>query len=247
MKLECFPLVSHPPDLVPGRPQRDWMEMFDDRHPYRCLPMTMANTTGWELLCPMGFTVEWNGGKQIQDITFIPDSPHPDFHTFALSHFAHGVVTFPTGYMFRTPPGWSILCGGAPNHIKHGIQPLVGLIETHWLPFPFAMNWRFTSPGEVRFEKGEPFCFITVIEDKKIEEFDAVYRSLDAEPDLKAQYEAWKRTRTQFNARLFRGDPDAKRAAWQRFYFRGELPDEIEDKPIDHVNKRRLKPPHRTS
>ena len=172
MKLECYPLVSHPPELVPGRPLRDWMDSFAGRHPYRCLPLSMANTSGWELLCPMGFTATWNGGPRLQDITFIPEKPHPDFHNFALSHFSHGVVTFPTGYMFRTPPGWSILCGGPPNHLKNGIQPLVGLVETDWLPFPFAMNWRFTQPGRVRFEQGEPFCFFTLVEDKKLEDVD---------------------------------------------------------------------------
>ncbi len=255
MKLECFPLVSHPPELVPGRPQREWMDEFADRHPYRCLPMTMANSTGWELLCPMGFTARWNGGPHLSDISFTPDTPHPDFPAFALSHFGRGVVSFPVGYMFRTEPGWSVLCGGSPNHIKHGIQPLVGLIETDWLPFPFAMNWKFTAPGKVHFEKGEPFCFFTLIEDKKLEAVEVVTRSLNSEPDLQGQYEAWKKTRTQFNARLMRSEPDAMKAAWQRFYFRGELPEEpaaetaaaTEQKHVDHVNRRRLKAPRRTS
>jgi hypothetical protein len=246
MKLECFPLVSHPPELVPGRPNRAWMDAFDDRHAYRCLPLTMANTTGWEMLCPMGFTAEWNGGKMIADITFTPDIPHPDFPNFVASYFSHGVITFPPGYMFRTPPGWSMWCGGSPNHIKHGIQPLMGLIETDWLPFPFAMNWRFTAPGRIRFEKGEPFCFITLVEDKKLEDFDLVVRSLESDPELKGQYDAWAKKRIQFNARLFRGDPDAMKAAWQRFYFRGEAPEApAEARPVDHVNKRRLSAPHR--
>ena len=245
MKLECYPLVDRPPELVPGRPLRDWMDSFAGRHPYRCLPLSMANTSGWELLCPMGFTATWNGGPRIQDITFIPETPHPDFHSFALSHFSHGVVTFPTGYMFRTPPGWSMWVMGPPNQIKDGIQPLAGVVETDWLPFPFTMNWRFTAPGRVRFERGEPFCFFTLVEDKKLEEVDVVFRSLDANPDLKAQYEAWKTARTQFNARLFRGDPTAQKESWQRFYFRGEVPEVVDAKPTDHVNKRRLKAPHR--
>ena len=44
-----------------GRSAAGWTH-FADRHPYRCLPLTMANTTGWEILCPVGFTAEWNGG-----------------------------------------------------------------------------------------------------------------------------------------------------------------------------------------
>ena len=103
MKLECFATTQRPPDIVPGRPQRAWMEAFDERHPYRCLPLTMANTTGWEILSPVAFTAEWNGGGHQDDITLTPDHPHPDFHDFAKSHFSAGVLTFHTGYLFRTP------------------------------------------------------------------------------------------------------------------------------------------------
>ena len=245
MQIECFPLTNRPPEIVPGRPQRGWMERFEDRHPYRCLPLTMANCTGWEILCPMAFEAEWNGGKMQTDITLTPDVGHPDFHDFAKSHFSHGVVTFHTGYMFRTAPGWSMWCGGPPNHIKDGIQPLVGLVETDWLPFPFTMNWHFTRPGRVRFEKGEPFCFISIMEDKKLEGVDMVIRALDSDPDLYGQYEAWANRRAEFNARLFRQDPETMKAAWQRYYFRGEMPEETDYKPKDHVNKRRMQTPRR--
>src|SRR6201995_5233710 len=106
LELECFPTAARPPEIVPGPPQRAWMDRFAERHPYRCLPLTMANTTGWELLCPMGFTAEWNGGLQQTDITIRADHPHPDFHEFAKSHFSSGVLTLQPGYLFRTPPGW---------------------------------------------------------------------------------------------------------------------------------------------
>ena len=242
MQLECFPTIGRPPELVPARPERKWMDEFTNRHPYRCLPMTMANSTGWELLCPVGFTATWNGGKEASDITLTPDRPHPEFSHFVVSHFTHGVVTMHPQYLFRTPPGWGMMCSGAPNHIKDGIQPLVGLIETDWLPFPFTMNWVFTRPGKVRFEKGEPFCFITLVEHHKVEQFQPVLKQMDSDPTMKGQFEAWNRQRTSFNKRLANGDPAAAKEAWQRFYFKGELPEETGPAPADHVNKRRLKP-----
>ena len=243
MLLECFSTSLRPPDLVPGRPQRAWMEKFDERHPYRCLPLTMANTTGWDILCPVGFTAEWNGGGHQHDITLWPDHPHPDFHDFAKSHFSGGVLTFHTGYLFRTPPGWSMMCMGPPNHVKDGIQPLVGLIETDWLPFPFTMNWIFTRPGRVRFERGESFCFITLMQDRAAADFDVVQRQLDSDPDLRGQYDAWLTRRSEFNTRLEKGDPETVKEAWQRFYFRGELPENTGPQPKAHVNKRRMKSP----
>lgn len=50
LELECYPMTPRPPDLVPGRQSRNWMDAFASRHPYRCLPLNMANTTGWEIL-----------------------------------------------------------------------------------------------------------------------------------------------------------------------------------------------------
>ncbi len=243
MELECYAVDPRPPEIVPGRPQRAWMDHFTDRHPYRCLPLTMANTTGWELLCPMSFTAEWNGGVQQEDIRLWPDHPHPYFHEFVKSHFSHGIITFHTGYLFRTPPGWSMWTMGPPNHIKDGAQPLMGLVETDWLPFPFTMNWKFTRPGQVRFLKGEPFCFITLMQDKVLEEVDVPRRTLESDAALRAQYQAWYDQRQDFNSKLFKRDPQAVKDAWQRFYFKGELPDDTGPAPKAHVNKRRLKTP----
>jgi hypothetical protein len=240
-QLECFPLTGRPPDIVPGRPQRAWMEAFMDRHPYRCLPLTMANTSGWEILCPVGFTAEWDGGASIEAIKFYPDHPFPEFDDFVKSHFTRGIVTFHAGYLFRTPPGWSMFTSGPPNHVKDGIQALAGLVETDWLPFPFTMNWMFTRPGRVKFAKGEPFCFITLMQDKLLQEFQPVSRMMESDPELMGQYEAWRSSRTDFNARLGARDPDAIREAWQRYYFKGEIPDELGQAPKDHVNKRRMK------
>jgi hypothetical protein len=241
LQLECFPLTSRPPDIVPGRPQRAWMEAFADRHPYKCLPMTVANTSGWEILCPVGFTAEWDGGPSQSSIKFQSDHVYPEFDDFVKSHFSRGIVTFHANYLFRTPPGWSMWAMGAPNHVKDGIQPLAGLVETDWLPFPFTMNWIFTRPGRVRFAKGEPFCFITLAQDKLLEQFQPVSRTMEAEPDLLGQYDAWRRARTDFNSRLFQRDPEATREAWQRYYFKGEIPEDLGVAPASHVNKRRLK------
>jgi hypothetical protein len=243
LELECYPMTPRPPDLVPGRQSRDWMDAFASRHPYRCLPLNMANTTGWEILCPFGFAAEWNGGPSQADIVITPDRPQHDMKHFVTSHFSRGVLTMHPQYLFRTPPGWGMMCSGSPNHVKDGIQPLVGLIETDWLPFPFTMNWIFTRPGRVRFEKGEPFCFINLIEHKKVEQFQPVIRTLESNPVMHGQFEAWNRARTDFNQRLAGGDPDAAKEAWQRYYFKGELPEDLGTAPASHINKRRLKTP----
>ena len=158
------------------------------------------------------------------------------------SHFSGGVLTFHTGYLFRTDPGWAVWAMGPPNHVKDGIQPLSGLIETDWLPFPFTMNWVFTRPGRVKFSKGEPYCFITLMEHRRLEAVQPVMKTLESDPVLREQYEAWREERGAFNNRLAKGDPETAKQAWQRFYFKGEMPAETGAAPESHVNKRRLKP-----
>jgi hypothetical protein len=202
----------------------------------------MANSTGWEMLCPVSFTAEWNGGTTAEDVTVTPDHPFPGFEDFAKSHFTHGIVTFHPGYLFRSPESWSMWVMGPPNHIKDGIQPLIGLVETDWLPFPFTMNWHFTRPGKVRFLKGEPFCFITLAQDRALDTFDLVQRRMESDETLRGQYDAWHRQRDEFNKALFRGDPVAMKEAWQRFYFRGAFPEGTGDAPKAHTNRRRMKP-----
>ena len=124
MELECFPTTERPPEIVPGRQDRAWMDTFTARHPYRCLPLNMANCSGWEILCPMSFTAEWNGGLMQQDITLKPDFPNPDFHRLATSHFSHGVLTMHPGYLFRTPGrSW---CRARPIIPRTGSRPWPG-------------------------------------------------------------------------------------------------------------------------
>jgi len=68
MKLECYAIEVDPPPLIPARPDRAWMDAYPARHAYRCLPLAIANTYGWELVCPANLSIQWNGGPSISDI-----------------------------------------------------------------------------------------------------------------------------------------------------------------------------------
>lgn len=240
--LDLFKMDETTPDIKPGQPRRKWMDETSERFAYRCLPLTMANSTGWDILCPFTVDIEWTGGQGKEDI--IITSPDPDAYIegFAQSHFMHGIVTFHTGYLFRTPPGWATWVMGPPNWPKDGIAPLSGLVETDWLPFPFTMNWKMTRRGKVRFEKGEPFCFFTLSEHRRLDDITPKIRKLSSDPELEADCKAWHKSRQDFIKRLDAREDGAVKAGWQRHYMRahppgGEKPD------LDHNTKRRLKNP----
>lgn len=242
MKLNCYKIDPEAAELVPGQPDRDWMDRFSDRHPYRCLPLVMANTTGWELICPASFTATWTGGPRMEDIRLDPDDDFPNLNRLATSHFTRGVLTFHTGWLFRTEPGWDLIVSGPPNLVKDGIQPLIGVVETDWLPFPFTMNWHFTRPGSVQFKKGEPFCFITPIPHAAYDEIEPVIKDLASEPELVKEFEAWRDSRGSFLEKLGARDPATLRQGWQRHYFKGETVTG-QKREDSHINRRRLKAP----
>ncbi|WP_137109640.1 DUF6065 family protein [Rhodobacter sp. SY28-1] len=238
MRLDCYMVKPSPPPLVPGVPDRDWMDAFNQRFPYRCLPLAMANTSGWEIRCTADFQVEWDGSPSIDALKVSEEA-----QGLALSHFGGGVLTFHPGYLFRTPPGWAIWATGAPNHVKDAIQPLTGLIETDWLPFPFTMNWRMTRPGRARFKKGEPFCFITLIQHYELDAVEPVIRKLEDAPDLKAEYDAWRGARDTFLKLHAEKNPETLRQGWQKHYFNARPPQGGGTAPEIHVRKRRLEEP----
>lgn len=221
MQLICHRVDDDAPELVPARPQRNWMDAFPHRHPYRCLPMTIANAYGWELLSPVDFEAEWNGGPHKTDIVI--RSPKLAKATrLVSSHFARGVLTFHTGYLFQTDPSWELIVTGPANDPKDGIGCLTGVVETHWLPFPFTMNWQFTRPGTVRWSVGEPFCLVYPVARQAIEQTQPIIRSLNANPALKEHYVAWRDSRGEFLQGLRERNADVVKAGWQRHYFRGE-------------------------
>lgn len=229
-----------------GELDRAWMDGTDQRAAYRCLPLTIANQSGWVIPCPSAFTASWDGGpwKTSVRIDFDPPPgaaapPNPfgfNVVSFAApapvhrddritSHFGSGVVTFSIPYLFRTPPGINLWVKGPANWFKDGASPLEGVVETDWLPSTFTMNWKLTRPHyPVRFERGDPICMVVPVPRGLAERLRPVYTPLSAAPELEAEFRAWEQSRADFNAALETGDPEATRRGWQRDYVKGLTP-----------------------
>ena len=186
MKLTAYVADGHTIDIRPAPVDRDWMDNIDQRFAYRCLPLSIANAHGWEILCAAGFTAVWDGGRGLDAVKVTTD---PGNIVPALSHFGFGVLTFHVPCLFRTDVGFDLMVSGPINRPKDAIAPLTGLIETDWSPYSFTMNWQFTRPQTaVRFEKGEPFCHIMPVRRGEIETVEPELRSLSENPELQRQH-----------------------------------------------------------
>jgi hypothetical protein len=197
------------------------MDTAPESFPYRCLPLAIANSHGWEILSPCGFEACWNGGPATEDVTVVPDLG-TESQDAPVALFGQGTITFHVAGLFRTSPGWNLWVGGPPNAAKDGLAPLGGIVETDWSPFTFTMNWRFTRPNQwIRFEENEPFCFIFPIERNMIETVQPRFVPIDDAPDVKAQFEAWSRSRDAFQREVERNPPASPTDKWQKLYYRG--------------------------
>lgn len=225
MKLLAFPYGAMVPELKPARARRDWMDSFPDRHAYRCLPLAIANSFGWEVLSPCDIRIDYNGGPFANDIQISAEDGYDLVSHVAASNFTKGILTLHTGYIFRTEPGWSLLATGPVNEPRDGMAPLTGIIETDWLPYPFTMNYQLTRPGTFRIRKGEAYCHILPVLSEPVEEAEVEILPIEAEKDLKERMDGFAARRGKLLEAGVAPDPSSVREAWGREYFRGTLAD----------------------
>ena len=240
MELTAYTLGGHPLAIRPAPVERDWMEATRERFAYRCLPLNIANTHGWEILTPSGFKATWTGQDRMDAVKVFADK---GTEAPAISHFGAGVLTFHIACLFKTEPGYDLFVQGPVNAPKDAIAPLTGIIETDWAPYTFTMNWKFTRSGTVvRFEKDEPFCHFFPVRRGEVESFAPRLQPLSANPELDGQYQRWTAARAGFIGDLQQPQSQAVEEKWQKLYYRGLDADGNEVKSADHRTRLRLKP-----
>lgn len=230
MKLTVYVKPGQQPTFRPAPIGRDWMDQFPGI--YRCLPLNIGNRYGWEVLTPVGFTAQWNGGSKPLDVQIVPDGHGCE----AVAHFGNGVLTFHMPGVVQTEPGYDLMVAGPSNSPKDAIYPLTGVIETDWSPFGFTMNWKFTRDFmPVRFEAGEPICRFYPVKRHELQQFEPIIRPFSDNPALEREHDAWSEKRAGTLARNHKGED-----AWDKNYFKGQTV--TDDKKFDdHQTKLKLK------
>ena len=185
--------------LVPAPPRRTWMDKTGGRAAYHCLPMVMANQSGWFILNPCSFVAQWSGADDPAAVkVFYLEGAAP---YGAVSSFGHGILTFLVPFLFRTPANYNLLVRGPANCPKDGASPLEGLVESDWSAASFTMNWQLTRPHHtVSFEKGEPIAMIVPCERGLLERFQPSLVPIGADTETADRHSQWAASRRRFIA-----------------------------------------------
>jgi hypothetical protein len=239
-----FSTRDNAPQITPAPIGRTWMsEMSETRKgwPNRCLPMLMANQSGWELRNRSAFTATWIGQENDVDVMIKPDKRDTD-QFLPVGHFGNGILTWHLPMVFRTPAGYNLLVRGPANYPKDAVSPLEGLVETDWASASFSMSWKLTRKlMPVRFEVDEPICMIVPQRRAELEEFAPELKHIDSDEDLQSKHEFFLRSRDVAKqieqvARVAAGE----QVEWQGDYTRGKHTDGEAGTP-DHQTRRRLR------
>ena len=206
--------------LVPAARTRQWMDNTRDRFANRCLPLLMANQSGWWVLNSHPIRATWTGGwdptcvriQSFDGTTYLPVS----------GHFGEGVITFNLPFLFRTPRGVNLHARGPANLPKDGIVALEGIIETDWSCATFTMNWKFTRPNvTITFEKDEPICMVVPHPRGYLESIRPSVRDVREDDYTSRGFAEWSKSRTHFiKSSRIPNTPEFKEG-WQKHYFRG--------------------------
>jgi len=158
----CFlKTTQHPPVIAQSRVKRDWMDATYNKHAYQCLPMTVANVSGWELRLEEEVVAEWDGHPN-SNVTILSGATTTSGRSQALPNIA-SMVSFTMGWVLRTDEPYCTLMSGSPNYVLEGARPLTASIPSWWWPDTYEMNWALTKVNEpVIFPAGMPFAFISI-------------------------------------------------------------------------------------
>ncbi|MGO9928935.1 MAG: DUF6065 family protein [Mycobacterium sp.] len=229
------------PQISPAPINRTWMSEMHQGSANRCLPMLIANQSGWEVRNPCAFTATWMGGVDRTDVMIAPDKRDTD-QFLPCSQFGYGIVTWHLPMLFRTPAGYNLLVRGPANYPKDAVCPLEGIVETDWSSASFSMSWKLTRKlMPVRFEVDEPICMIVPQRRAELEEFAPELRRIEADEDLRCKNELFLRLRQELGqAQEATNTAAGERLPWQGDYARGRHADG-EPGAHDHQTRRHLR------
>jgi hypothetical protein len=193
-KLTLIKTTQNPPEIKQSRFNRDWMDATYNKHAYQCLPLTVANVTGWELILQQDVLVQWDGGNTVPKVL---EGEKIDDRPIAIPSII-GMMSFTTGWAFNTEDGYSTWISGSPNYFVDGAVPLTASIPSYWWPDEFNMNWQITKVGEpVLFPKGMPIMHFVIYPNELLQSTEVVVENLWDKPELMAARQSYGNAKSE--------------------------------------------------
>lgn len=126
---------------------------------YYCLPLLIANQSGFVVKAAHDLEVYWSGGEAPAAIKKINNKNVPDSYEKIQEYFTNfrsGIISIENAFIFRTPPGINLMTIQPPNYFIRGIHSMSGVVEADNLRRSFTFNLKITEPNKViKIKKGD--------------------------------------------------------------------------------------------
>jgi hypothetical protein len=163
--IDVYKIGQYPANIKQTSMKRDWMDSTYDSHAYRCFPVSLANTIGYEISFPEDISFIWDG---ISDST--PD--HVKIisgHKYVGTGRSNATISFSTSLIFKTSSNITMMHMPVPNFFVDGAQAFTGLISTSFYEDPMPAAWKITRANEViTIKANQPVVTIVPIPLKQI-------------------------------------------------------------------------------
>jgi hypothetical protein len=162
LKVRFYPAGEIQFPISSARRDRKWMS--NNIHSYRCTPMTVANSYGWDIISPKNYDIEWDGdmepwndgkNKKSHMKVFGDGIERPSEVDF---HLGSGTLSFKIGWTPKLSKGWGIMLTDVPNKDYNGWRCLTAIIEVDKFTYPIMPSIQLDRPGKISIKKGEVFC-----------------------------------------------------------------------------------------
>ena len=139
--------------------KRDWMDATDEKHAYRCFPVTQANVIGWSLSCSKDIVFTWDG-KNDQTPNHVQISSPPGSYAGR----GQSSISFDTGLTFKTDTDASLWVINPVNFFNDDFETMSSVISTSFYdhPLPLAIKARKANV-ETRIVAGTPIATIVPV------------------------------------------------------------------------------------
>ena len=151
--------------------KRKWMDETPDGHAYRCFPVTMANTIGWTLSCPVDVSFIWDG-----NIDTTPERVKIlSGEQYCYTGRGQASVSFNTGLILKSEKNISVFSITPQNYFYEDFEVMSSLISTSFFNVDFPLAIKVKIPNkEITIKAGTPIATIipislTLLKDESVE------------------------------------------------------------------------------
>lgn len=158
-KIDVF-CQSNSVNIKQTRIKRDWMENTWEKHAYKCFPVSLANTIGYELSLPIDVSFIWDGvnDASAEHIKVLSGEE------FIYNSRANATISIKTGIVIKTDNNISFLHMPVPNLFNENYQTFTSLISTSFFDQEFPSAIRILKANEViTIKADEPFATLLPI------------------------------------------------------------------------------------